>query len=531
MAACLISTTIRPWAPAALTINGGTINSTASGITAGNAQNWNADITFLGSNSLTLNGGVTLNSNRQITVNANTLTMGGSIGGSYGLTKAGAGTLYLTAGNSYSGGTTVNGGTLQLAGDGSNGIIGGNLTINGGATVNTSTTWSLGYGSGYSVSSISINGGNLNFYTGGANNGGTSASTVTMTGGTISGLEYDWYNGITSTPTLTTNASTATAVISSGFRLRLNNNNITFNVAQGSVPGGVDCLVSGSISSAFSDGLIKTGPGLLSLTTGNLYGGGTTVSGGTLALAADGGSGIIVGNLVVNSGATVAPNVSWGLGYSNGYCVNAITLNGGVLNFTGAANGGGTSASTITMTGGTISGAQPAWYNGITSTPTLASNASTATAVISSGLYFRLSNNYATFNVASGTTASGVDLLVSGPITSAFSDGIVKSGAGLMSLTAANSYAGGTSVNAGTLLIDRGSTVANDFMATSGYTIASATLQLNYNGTSGSRLEMPTTPFPAREPSPSPVPGSSGWPTTVPATIRRSACRPADWSM
>ena len=42
-----------------------------------------------------------------------------------------------------------------------------------------------------------------------------------MTGGTISGSQPDWYNGITSTPSLVTNASTTTAVVSSGFNLRL----------------------------------------------------------------------------------------------------------------------------------------------------------------------------------------------------------------------------------------------------------------------------------------------------------------------
>ena len=70
------------------------------------------------------------------------------------------------------------------------------------------------------------------------------------------------------------------------------------------------------------------------------------------------------------------------------------------------------------MTGGTISGSAD-WYNGITNTPTLTTNPSTTTAVISSGFNFRLSNSGSlTFNVAQGTTASGIDLLISGPITS-----------------------------------------------------------------------------------------------------------------
>jgi autotransporter-associated beta strand protein len=46
-----------------------------------------------------------------------TLTLSGVIGGTGALTKADTGTLVLTGTNSYSGGTTIGGGTLQL-GDG-----------------------------------------------------------------------------------------------------------------------------------------------------------------------------------------------------------------------------------------------------------------------------------------------------------------------------------------------------------------------------------------------------------------------------
>ena len=66
-----------------LTISGGSIDSTAGGITlANNPQNWNGDFTFNGSQGLNLGtGAVTLGGSRTVTVNANTLTVGGSIGG------------------------------------------------------------------------------------------------------------------------------------------------------------------------------------------------------------------------------------------------------------------------------------------------------------------------------------------------------------------------------------------------------------------------------------------------------------------
>ena len=155
--------------------------------------------------------------------------------------------------------------------------------------------------------------------------------------------------------------------------------------------------------------------------------------------------------LTIQSGATVNASNAWSLGAVPPSCVSGITINGGVLNFTGPSGGGGTAASTITMTGGTISGVLPDWYNGINSTPTLVTNASNTTAVISSGVNLRLSAGNLTFNVALGTTPSGVDLLVSGPITSGGGGGIIKAGAGLLCLSAANSYTGATTISGGTL--------------------------------------------------------------------------------
>jgi fibronectin-binding autotransporter adhesin len=100
------------------TITSGTLDNTSGGAVAianANAQAWNGNFTFAGSANLDLGGGsVTLGGDRTVTVSASTLTVGGSIGGGFGLTKAGAGTLALGGTNGYSGATVVNGGTLSL---------------------------------------------------------------------------------------------------------------------------------------------------------------------------------------------------------------------------------------------------------------------------------------------------------------------------------------------------------------------------------------------------------------------------------
>ena len=105
---------------ATFTIAGGTIGNT-SGIPLtmfrNNTQNWNGDFAFAGPNNLNLGtGNVVMNASRIVTVNAGTLTVGGIISGAtFGLTKAGNGTLVLSGANTYSGTLQVNAGVLRAS--------------------------------------------------------------------------------------------------------------------------------------------------------------------------------------------------------------------------------------------------------------------------------------------------------------------------------------------------------------------------------------------------------------------------------
>ncbi len=100
----------------------------------------------------------TLNANRRITLNAGggtfspdagtTLTYAGLVSGTGRLTKSDAGTLRLSGGagsNSFSGGTTVNGGTLALAKtSGQNAVGAGAITLNAGGTLLLENTNQIG---------------------------------------------------------------------------------------------------------------------------------------------------------------------------------------------------------------------------------------------------------------------------------------------------------------------------------------------------------------------------------------------------
>ncbi len=87
--------------------------------------------------------GYTLRSSTTVGVDADTLTVSGFYedGGSFSLTKVGAGTLVLTTASTYSGGTSVEGGTLI---PGAGGLASGEVTLAAGATLATTSASSTG---------------------------------------------------------------------------------------------------------------------------------------------------------------------------------------------------------------------------------------------------------------------------------------------------------------------------------------------------------------------------------------------------
>ena len=383
------------------------------------------------------------------------------------MTKIGTGTLVLVGNSTYSGGTTVNNGTLTL-GSTSGAAIVGSLTINAGATVKTTVANVLGYNAGADLTVVTINGGSLEL----AGNGNeTSACAFNMTGGTFSS------NGISSyvdagvfqgqITSFSTNASTATALISSNIRLRGDTtSNVNFTVVSGTAPGGVDLLVSGVIYPFETAGITKAGPGLMELTGANTYNGGTIISGGTLQMGNASALGAVTGALNVNSGVldlqTFSPTVGLLSGSAGTVLANSsgatptltVNLPSGTSTFGGTiANGLGTVAFTTRGNGtqiltGSNTYAGPTTISG--GTLQLGNGGASGSINNTSGV---TDNGTLAFNRSDSPTFA---LAVSG------SGGLRQSGQGTLTLTAANTYSGPTTINGGTLQLGNGGTTRLD---------------------------------------------------------------------
>jgi fibronectin-binding autotransporter adhesin len=357
-----------------------------------------------------------------IDTNANNATLSGIVSGSGGLTKSGTGTLTLSGANTYSGGTTINGGTLSVGADNNLGT-GGGLAFGGGT---------LQYSNGFSSSrAVTLNAGGGTIDTNGNNatlSGviGGSGSLTKSGAGTLTLSGANTYSGGT-----TVNAGTLSGNTASLQGNIANNATVVFDQA-------TDGAYAGAMSGSGS--LTKSGAGTLTLSGTNTYSGGTTINQGTLSGTAASLQGNIVNNATVvfdqatdgayagamsgsggltksGTGTLTLPGANT---YSGGTTVNAGTLKAGVTNAFGTGGVSSAAGATLDLGG----------FNQTLGSLSGAGNMALGAATLTIG-----GDN-------SSTTFSGV---ISG--TGSFA----KSGTGTLTLSGANTYSGGTTVNAGTL--------------------------------------------------------------------------------
>ncbi len=435
-------------APAALTVVGGTHTLNAPVQLANDAT------------TVTISGGM------------DALTMVGSItqvSGTRSLTKVGAGLLTFSGANTYIGGTTINGGTLALAGSGTLGATSGPLAMGGGAldlgtlsrtvgTVTISTaaasgdtikngtltasSYTASNATGNALVSATLNGsggltktgagtltlsGSANNYTGGniVNDGtlaiggsatlGAVTNALTLGGGALDLGASSQTHGIVN----------ITAAAASGDTIR--NGSLTGTSYTASNATG-DAIVSANLNGSTT--LTKSGAGTLTLSGTNGFSGLTTISVGTVKLGAAGN-------------ATNTPLGTTGAGTIGAATGAALDLNGFTLGTAEALTLNGTGVSS----GGALtnSSASAATYSGLLIL-------GSASSIIASNGNIILSHtgtiSGATFGLTLGGTA-GASSLAS--IIGTTSGTVTKTGAGTWTVSGANIYTGTTTVSAGTL--------------------------------------------------------------------------------
>jgi autotransporter-associated beta strand protein len=402
-------TTSITWNNSGASVGGQSLGNGTTWDITGN-QNWNTGTFFTAytnNSNVTFNDtnnghyGVTLNTtvspvSTTINNSVSTYTISGTgmIAGTGALTKSGASTAIISTSNTYSGGTTINGGTLTVASANALGAAGTTGLATGAkpgaTTVNANGALDLG---GQSiVEPITLNGGTLT---------NSSASAATVVGG-VKGVGY----------------TTTTAGIAAG-------STITFG--------------SGSAAAAPVFGITAA-------SFGGFTGTYTAVSGGApqpqlplvIITSSDGkGSGAMGYAVLTGNNLTSVVITNPGSGYD---AAPVITFSGGHPTVAGSATGNANNFAIVGMQM-TNNG------SGYTSAPTatLQNNggpgAATLTSVIGS------------VNLASTSSIGGSNGDISLPLPVTGAGGLTKIGTDTVTLGAADSYAGTTTVNAGTLLV------------------------------------------------------------------------------
>jgi autotransporter-associated beta strand protein len=414
-----------------LVINGGTIRYTGNTNSTGDGAGF-----VIGANGATLESaapaGQVWNINASgnpyygIASNGGTLTLAGSgnglvtkvIPGSGSLVKSGSGTWILAASNTYSGSTTVNGGTLEL-----NGASGGNAPIRGAVIVNPGTTLALtggdgtGFGWNNPISGLSVNGGTVNA-SGGSHIGFGNFASVSLSGGSSIAGNWQW-NGDGMLGFSSSGNSTNT--ISGALVLRSDAGaNHSFNVAEGSAA--TDLQVSANLSDQSPEvwwvspsNLVKSGAGTMVLSGTSTYDGATVVNQGVLS---------VTGTIQSTSSVSIANGAE--LRTSGTLQVSGSVTNSGTMVFTGSPtfSAGGT----ITNYG-TIINSSPSFVlpgniinNGTIITLPPAPTGLTATpGTTSATLGWTAVSGATSYQVKRATTAGGPFTVIGSPATNSFS--------------------------------------------------------------------------------------------------------------
>jgi autotransporter-associated beta strand protein len=387
-----------------------------------------------------------------ITVSNQTATVSTPLAGSSGLLKNGTGTLILTGSNSYSGGTTISAGILQIGAGATNGNLGdGNVTNSSTLTFDRSDNFSVTNNiSGPSTAILShIGTGTLTLS--GSN---SFAGLAVVTQGT---LKAGGSNSFAGNPSIT---------LSNGATLDVNGVNL-----------GAGALTASGAGAGGNGAVVNSGGSQINALQSVTLTGNTTIGGtGPWDDNADPGRWDIRSpNYHTSSTATLStsghPYQLTKVGSNHVSLVSVqvdhqlgnIDIQQGKLGFEVLTTSMGNPASNLTVrAGATLSFYQSTnlWNkvfllngDGVTATVTNASGANTMTGPI-------------TLNGNCVFAVNGTSLTVKGPIVG--SGALIKTVGGTLTLSATNTYTGLTTISAGTLMLTPTGSISNSPVITIG---------------------------------------------------------------
>jgi fibronectin-binding autotransporter adhesin len=445
--------------------------STNRAVSLASTAGGDGTITNNGSGALVFSGTF---SNAGTSGSAKTLTLSGSntgandfqsalvdsAGGALAVVKTGAGAWTLSGTSSFTGPISVSQGTLSInsiANTGANSAIGagGVITIGSGTNVAGTLTYT---GAAASTNRT-------------VNLAATTTGAATINGSGTGALIF--------TGTFT-NAGTGAKL------LTLGGTNADANEIQGVIPNG-----SGTLS------VTKTDAGSWILSGANTYSGTTTLSSGALVLnnAGSGGASSAIGTggftfaggtvdntsgspITLSTNNAVAWNGSLGFGGTNN-----LSFGTGVVTISNANQ-------TVTLNGGSTLAFGEAQWNSVNASRTLTVNQGTGSGAKLLLGGFQLNTNADTA-ARNRTILGDGGVEISGLVANGnlFSNSLAYSGTGTLTLSAANTYAGGTTLNSGTLALNSsGSGGASSAIGTGGFTIAGGTI----DNTSGASVTLST---------------------------------------
>jgi autotransporter-associated beta strand protein len=289
-----------------------------------------------------------------ITVNtAQTYTLAGTgtISGSTGITKSGAGTLIIANSgiNDFTGAVTINSGTLQIGSGGADGNIGGGtLTNNGNLVVNKSAGVTI-------AGSISGTGALINRGSGvlALTGSSTYSGATTVEAGAIQFNNSNALGDVVAGTTVNAGGQLfASAGINTAEPLTLNGESATAGDGALRAGGAASSTFSGAVTLAGNTTLKVDGGATMNLTNS------ITGSNTTLTLNGDsGGTGVISGSVSLGSGGiTKNGAATWVLANPSIVYGGPTAINAGVLQYGNGTTTGNATLPTapITLTGGTI---------------------------------------------------------------------------------------------------------------------------------------------------------------------------------